>query len=76
MNENPIVQGGTPEAVAYALMRDIALCEGKSLDGAKVATRKWLLDTYAECLATVRDPEERVAAVQEPVPTLRAPLRR
>lgn len=48
---------GTPEFVAYKLMERIADVEGQSLTRAgkdKPATRKWILDTYAECLDAVR----------------------
>ena len=44
----------TPEAVAYALMRDIAVAEGVRLSPGDPATipadREWILTTYAECL--------------------------
>ncbi len=48
----------TPEAVAYALMREIASAEGMALGHPPVAAgapdRKWILETYAECLKCVR----------------------
>ena len=44
---------GTPEAVALRLFEIIAGHEGKSNAG---ADRKWVLDTYAECLRVVRNP--------------------
>ncbi len=47
-----------PEAVAYALMRDIALAEGVALGadrtGAVPADRAWILATFTECLHTVK----------------------
>jgi hypothetical protein len=49
--------GESPEHVAYRLLERIADVEGVLLtrsDGGKVATRKWILDTYAECLDAVR----------------------
>lgn len=36
----------TAEAVAYAMLREIAQAEGVNLG----ADRKWLFDTYGECL--------------------------
>ena len=56
-----LVTGDTPEAVAYALLCGIAEAEGKRVDGAFVikAERKWLLDTYAECLEAVKLPSNR-----------------
>lgn len=48
----------TPEAVAYALMREIAAAEGMALGGeaagGKAPDRKWILEAYAECLKCVR----------------------
>lgn len=50
------------EHVAYQLMLDIARVEQKLLyhspdpQGHAVADRRWILDTYAECLAVVRGP--------------------
>jgi hypothetical protein len=43
----------TPEAVALRLFEIIAKHEGKSNAG---ADRKWILDTYAECLRVVKNP--------------------
>jgi hypothetical protein len=51
-------ESGTPEAVALRLFEIIAASEGKTLSNSTVASananRKWVLDTYAECLRTVR----------------------
>ncbi|KQW71400.1 hypothetical protein ASE17_00405 [Phenylobacterium sp. Root77] len=47
----------TPEYVAYLLLERIADVERISMsrDGKeKVASRKWILDTYAECLDATR----------------------
>lgn len=47
----------SPEHVAYRLMVCIADVEGISLSKAgkeKLATRKWILDAYAESLDAVR----------------------
>ena len=61
MADTPIVHIGenSPEHVAYRLLRDIAHVEDKLLDRSeknptKVADRKWILDTYAECLRAAR----------------------
>jgi hypothetical protein len=47
----------TPEYVAYLLLMDVARNEGQmiNLPGATVP-KDYILDTYAECLATVRNP--------------------
>ena len=44
--------GDSPEVVAFRLMEIVAKVEGKDLDdGARGdADRKYVLDTYAECL--------------------------
>ena len=51
------VAENSPEHVAYRLLMIIASNEKKSLHGSMgspaTADRKWLLDTYAECLAAV-----------------------
>lgn len=49
----------SPEHVAYKLLNHIAHLESKSLNGSidhpeRNASRKWLLDTYAECVNAVR----------------------
>ncbi len=54
-------QDTSPEYIAYKLMRDIAETEGKYFrpserEPQKAITRKWILETYAECLTVVRDP--------------------
>jgi hypothetical protein len=51
MADAPVVHIGenSPEQVAYKLYRDIRLEEKKSN-----ADRKYVLDTYAECLEAVR----------------------
>ena len=51
----------SPEQVAYKLLHDIGRAEGRrftqGVAGNSANTdRKWLLDTYAECLRAVRDP--------------------
>lgn len=47
------IQGDSDAAVALALLRMIATAEGKEEDG----DREWYLETYAACLAVVRDAE-------------------
>ncbi len=62
---NPIVaQHNSPEKVALDLLTMISLIEKRSLhagppQGWQSADRKWLLDTFAECMSTVRQPEKR-----------------
>jgi hypothetical protein len=40
----------------------VAWGENKDLDGWGKADRKWILDTYAECLLTIRNPQARMPA--------------
>jgi hypothetical protein len=52
----------TPEAVALSLLHLVARIEGKSLDKAvdgQAADRKWLLDTYADCLRATKGTRPR-----------------
>lgn len=48
----------SPEEVAFKLLQTVASVEGKSLfpfrGGDVKPDRKWILDTYAECLAATR----------------------
>jgi hypothetical protein len=73
MPDAPIihVSENSPEQVAYKLLREIASIEKKKAFGASNATddvgRKWLLDTYAECLLAVRLPASRKNGDQSPV---------
>jgi hypothetical protein len=53
----------TPEHIAYNLLGIIAKQEGKSLGGkltGSLPDKKWLLDTFAECMEAVRDPSHRL----------------
>jgi hypothetical protein len=50
----------SPEEVAYKLMYVVAWGENKNLDDWGKADRKWILDTYAECLLAIRDPAARL----------------
>lgn len=45
------IEGDSDAAVALALLRMIATAEGKDEDG----DRNWFLETFAACLAVVRD---------------------
>jgi hypothetical protein len=52
----------SPEQVAFRLLYEIANVEGiemRGLSGTKKADRKWILDTYAECIIAVRAPQNR-----------------
>jgi hypothetical protein len=61
MAEGKILHAGqSTEEVAYTLFRHIAIAEGKKIDNAEAPERKWILDTYAECLRTVRNPTSRL----------------
>lgn len=55
-NSKSHAEKNSPEAVAYQLMLDIAAIEERSIGsyGANKPDRKWLLDTYSECLLAVR----------------------
>ena len=65
MTEEQIVKlpsNVTAEGAALALFQAIIQTEGKHFgDGGQVwnPDRKWILDTFAECLITVREPERR-----------------
>lgn len=52
----------SPEEVAHKLLHTIAKVENKALYASKdspVADRKWILDTYAECILAVKCPYDR-----------------
>ena len=62
--------GDSPEIVALALLERVARSEGrlfehKPEEGA-VADRKWILDTYFECLNAVRGHRMTSSARKEP----------
>lgn len=56
------VNGDSPEAVALELYEQVIKCEGKAFGppntswnpGYSAADRKWILDTYAECLEATK----------------------
>ncbi len=47
------IEGDSDAAVALALLRMISTAEGKNEEG----DREWFLETFAACLAVVRDAE-------------------
>ncbi len=58
MAEAPVVHinENSPEQIALRLMNQVMIAEKKKSD---VTTRKYLLDTYAECLRAVKNPTSR-----------------
>lgn len=62
MADAPIVHIGenSPEQVAYKLLQHIANVEGRSLNssdpggGKHAASRAWILQTMADCMAAVK----------------------
>ncbi len=66
-SETPVIHVGenSPEEAALKLLRYVASVERKTLhtttpgSGEMPADRKWILDTYAECLKAVRNPGGR-----------------
>lgn len=61
----------SPEHVAYQLFCHVAAVEGVLLGRLQkdATSRKWILDTYSDCLHAVRNPHLR-AGGQEPGETL------
>jgi hypothetical protein len=65
----PVVHIGenSPEEVAYKLLRHIAYVEDKIIasggmgSGGTPADRAYILDTYAECLVAVTNPNYRLS---------------
>lgn len=60
MADVPVVriESNSPEKIAYELMKLVAISEKKLLTpspGPASFDKKWLLDTYAECLDAVRN---------------------
>jgi polysaccharide biosynthesis acetyltransferase WcbI-like protein len=60
------VVSGSPEYIAYRLFRHVASAERRTFDhktrqeGESPADRKWILDTYAECIEAVRNHKSRL----------------
>jgi hypothetical protein len=63
--------GHSPEDIAFKLLYAISWSENIDLEGWGKTDRKWILDTYAECLLAVKNPAERMA--QAPVRASAAP---
>lgn len=63
------IVGDSQEAVAYYLMTNIAICEGKTNTGDWVnkADREWILNTYAQCLSVIKGSDARSAMNDYPV---------
>jgi hypothetical protein len=63
------LEGDSPEIVAFALLRYLAQLEqGRAHQTGVVFDREWLLEAYADCLATVKG--ERVSSAgAEPAAT-------
>ncbi len=65
MADQPIVHIGenSPEHVAYKLLQDVMHAENVTIHSGsrerRQIDRKYLLDTYAECLLAVRAPYDR-----------------
>jgi hypothetical protein len=60
MSDTVHIDENSPEAVAYRLLRDIAAVEGRiferyTRDGRAPVDRKWILDTYRECMRAVQE---------------------
>ncbi len=49
------ITGDSPQAVAFAMLEAMAMNEGKPLGTGKSPDKKWLLETYKECLSAVLD---------------------
>lgn len=54
-NSSIRVSGDSPEAVALALLHEVSRAEGKHFSNKIGDDRKWLLDTYVECLKAARE---------------------
>jgi hypothetical protein len=69
MADKPVVHIGenSPEEIAYRLFGHITVCEQKNVTttAANNPDRKWILDTYAECLRAVRSPRARLIQPSE-----------
>jgi hypothetical protein len=53
--------GQSPEDVALKLLYLVSWGENIDLEAWGKADRRWILDTYAECLLAVQDPAARLA---------------
>jgi len=65
MSDTTILHTGenSPQYIAFRLLQEVAYAEKKELwKGASAAEkpdRKWILDTYSECLTAVQHPHMR-----------------
>ncbi len=65
MADKPVVHIGenSPEEVAYKLFLEVAYAEKKNTHAGVTfddkPDRKWILDTYAECIIAVKEPLRR-----------------
>lgn len=63
---------GTPQQIAYQLLRHIAFVEQRNLDGTtpnfKRVSREWILWTYAQCVQVASDPTTAKATMSWPIP--------
>jgi len=61
MSDSPVVHIGenSPEEVAFKLFQEVVSVEIHKGDQTNKVSRKWILDTYAECLLAVRNPSGR-----------------
>jgi hypothetical protein len=60
MTDTVHIDGNSPEAVAYKLLHHIAVVEGRVFarfpeNGCTPVDRKWILETYFECLRVMRE---------------------
>lgn len=64
MAEQTVVHIGenSPEQVAFKLWQEIVQVEVYNAN--KKPDRKWILDTYAECLTTVHAPTRRLSSAR------------
>lgn len=55
---------GSPENIAYKLLRHVAIADGYSITGMGVPPpREWILLAYAACLQAVKNPHAGEVAV-------------
>jgi hypothetical protein len=71
------VAENSPEYVAFKLLQEIAAVEGRAIqgiEGNKRANRKWILNTYAQCISAVRG--EPTAVEIKALPKRPEPIKR
>jgi hypothetical protein len=68
MADDTVVHIGenSPEYVALQLLRIVAAIENKVFNSSSGVDRKWVLDTYAECLNAIQNPQGRTTALARP----------